>query len=60
MEELQLTDDQLAQSMPLTLHSKWGREDWICRGDYSRDFVCMCGSCLDLRRKRWLKESKNP
>ena len=32
MEELQPADDQLAQSMPLTLHSKWGREDWIRRG----------------------------
>ncbi len=30
MEELQPTDDQLAQSMPLTLHSKWGKEDF-CR-----------------------------
>ncbi len=60
MEELQPTDEQLAQSMPFTLHSKWGREDWIRRGAYARDFICMCGPCLDLRRKRWLKESKNP
>ncbi|KZR70694.1 hypothetical protein PMIT1327_00032 [Prochlorococcus marinus str. MIT 1327] len=60
MEELQPTDEQLAQSMPLTLHSKWGREDWIRRGAYSRDLICKCESFLGLRRKRWLKESKNP
>ncbi|KZR70593.1 hypothetical protein PMIT1327_00012 [Prochlorococcus marinus str. MIT 1327] len=60
MEELQPTNDQLSQSMPLTLHSKWAREDFCRRGAYSLDFFCKCESFLGLRRKRWLKESKNP
>ncbi|ABM78023.1 hypothetical protein [Prochlorococcus marinus] len=62
MEELQPTDEQLAQSMPLTLHSRWGRQGFGSMGADFRgnDYVCMCEFCLDLRRKRWLKESKNP
>ncbi|KZR64539.1 hypothetical protein PMIT1303_01584 [Prochlorococcus sp. MIT 1303] len=35
MEELQPSDDQLAQSMPFTLHTRLGREDFGRRGDIS-------------------------
>ena len=50
-------DNELAQLYRWTLHTKWGVSGAPGSGiGADDDFTCMCGSCLESRRDRWVRE----
>ena len=54
------TDEELADWMPNTVHTRQGREGHRRTGHQADDFICRCDLCAKLRRDFWEQQGWIP
>jgi len=52
--------DELANWMPLTTHTRLGREGHMGIGDNAHNYICRCSKCTKLRLDYWEQQAWIP